>query len=212
MLQGIVNISTNTEHSDIKKDYRLSAKHRAYMGSDVSNDSILISPAFKYLTRLNWKVQSINANDKDKILISFSVLDYLFKTTIDLKLLVHLHKVYFDVKKNIGNKDITLLFSFPFSISENENPENLKLNSLGVLFSRLDFLTRTGEIGSSGNKVSYGLYEDLIPELKSEFQKILYALLVFAEKLTSQKIIERVNLINSSNPFETLRLENVEVC
>jgi len=132
--------------------------------------------------------------------------------TIDLKLLAQLRKVYFEVKKEVDGKNLKALFSFPFSISENENPENLNLNSLDILFSRLEYLSSTNEINPSENRVSYGLYEDLVPGLKSEFQKILFALLVFAEKLTSQKIIERVNLINISNSFETLRLENVEVC
>jgi hypothetical protein len=211
MLQGIVNISTNTEHSEIKKDYKLHGKHRAYLNSDSSNDLIVISPAFKYLAKLNWKVESINVNETDKVVISFSVLDYIFKITIDLKLLPHLNKVFFEVKKKIENKSIALIFSVPFVINENENLENFELSNLAILFSRFTYLVRTNEINPLNNKVSFGLYEDLVPGLKGEFQKVLYALLIFVEKLTSKKIMERLNGANRNNPFETIRLENVEV-
>lgn len=212
MLQGIVNISTNTEHSEVKKDYKLYGKQRAYLSEDSSNDHIQISPAFQYLTKLNWKLQKIDVNDKDKIIISFAVLDYLFRITIDLKLLPHLNKVFLDVKKKFENKNIVLLFSVPFMLKNNESLENISLDYLSVLFTRLDYLVRTREIGSAENKVTVGLYEDIIPGLKTEFQKILYALLIFAEKLTSQKILERLSYSNRNGNLENLRLENVEVC
>ena len=212
MLQGITNISTNTEHGEVKKDFKLYGKQRAYLTDDSENDLIQISPAFKYLTKLNWKLQEIDVNDKEKIVISFSVFDYLFKITIDLRLLPHLNKVFFDVKKKFDRKNIVLLFSVPFVLNENETLDNFSLEYLGVLYTRLDYLIRTKEIGSTENRVTVGLYEDIIPGLKTEFQKILYALLIFAEKLTSQKILDRVSQNNRNRTFETLRLENVEVC
>ena len=212
MLQGITNISTNTEHGEVKKDFKLYGKHRAYASDDSDNDLIQISPAFKYLTKLNWKLQKIDVNDKDKIVINFTVFDYLFRITIDLRLLPHLNKVFFDVKKKFDRKNIVLLFSVPFILKENETLENFSLDYLGILYTRLDYLVRTKEIGSSENKVTVGLYEDIIPGLKTEFQKVLYALLIFAEKLTSQKILDRVNQNNRNGNLETLRLENVEVC
>ncbi len=212
MLQGIANISTNTEHSEVKKDFKLYGKQRSLLNDDSSNDHIQISPAFQYLTKLNWKLQKIDVNDKDKIVINFTIFEYLFKITIDLKLLPHLNKVFFDVKKKIENKNIVLLFSVPFILKENETLENLALDNLNVLYTRLYYMVRTREIGSAENKVTYGFYEDIIPGLKIEFQKILYALIIFAEKLTSQKILERVNFTRRNANPETIRLENVEVC
>jgi hypothetical protein len=212
MLQGITNISTNTEHGEVKKDYKLYGKHRSYMSSEESNDLIQVSPAFKFLARLNWKIETIDTSDKEKIRLSFSILDYIFKITIDLRLLSHLNKVYFEVKRRNGKKAINLVISAPSSIPEHENMENILLESFDVLFTRLEYFVITNEFQANGKRVSYGYYEDLVPELKKEFQKILFALLVFAEKLTSQKVLERFKQTNPNSIFETLRLENVEVC
>jgi hypothetical protein len=212
MLQGIANISTNTEHGEIKKDYKLYGKHRSYMSSEESNDLIQVSPAFKFLAKLNWKIETIDTSDKEKINLSFSILDYVFKITIDLRLLSHLNKVYFEVKRKNGKRAITLIISTSSSISEHENMENILLESFDVLFTRLEYFVITNEFQVNGKRVSYGYYEDLVPGLKKEFQKILFALLVFVEKLTSQKVLERFKQTNPNSIFETLRLENVEVC
>lgn len=212
MLQGITNISTNTEHGEVKKDYKLYGKHRSYMSSEESNDLIQVSPAFKFLARLNWKIETIDTSDKEKIRLSFSIMDYIFKITIDLRLLSHLNKVYFEVKRRNGKKAINLVISAPSSIAEHENMENILLESFDILFTRLEYFVITNEFQANGKRITYGYYEDLVPGLKKEFQKILFALLVFAEKLTSQKVLERFKQTNPNSIFETLRLENVEVC
>lgn len=212
MLQGIANISTNTEHEKIKKDYKLYGKHRSYIANEESNDLIQVSPAFKFIAKLNWKIENIDTSDKEKINLSFSIFDYIFNITIDLRLLSHLNKVYFEVKRRNAKKAITLIISTSSSIPEHENMENILLKSLDVLFTRLEYFVITKEFLENGKRVSYGYYEDLVPGLKEEFQKILFALLIFAEKLTSQKVLERFKQADPNSIFETLRLENVEVC
>ena len=102
-----------------------------------------------------------------------------------------------------------MVISVPFIINRYETFDNFSLDNLDILFTRIEYLIRTNELNPPESKVSYGMYEDLIPNLKSEFQKILYGIMIFAEKLTSQNILGRIE--NNADNYENLKVEHVEV-
>ena len=210
MLQGITNISTNTEFSEVKKDRRVYAKHRAYLNSDSSSDLIDVSPAFMYMSKLNWQIQKIDAAERNKISISFSVLGFLFKLTIDLDTLPLSRKIFLGVKKKLVYKTLDMVLSIPSTVREDETLEDFKLENLEILFTRIEYLVRTGKVNPLESKVSVGVYEDIIPGLVLEMQKILYAVLVFAEKLTSQNFLK--NFTNNNGNVDNFRIEHVEIC
>ena len=209
MLQGITHISTNTDYSEVKKDYKLNGKHRAYMEDDSDNDQIEVSPAFKYISKLNWQIQKIDVNDKNKITLGFNVNDFVITVTLDIKMLPHVKKIYLSIRKKLTYKHIEMVISVPFIINRYETFDNFSLDNLDILFTRIEYLIRTNELNPPESKVSYGMYEDLIPNLKSEFQKILYGIMIFAEKLTSQNILGRIE--NNADNYENLKVEHVEV-
>ena len=179
------------------------------MEDDSDNDQIEVSPAFKYISKLNWQIQKIDVNDKNKITLGFNVNDFVITVTLDIKMLPHVKKIYLSIRKKLTYKHIEMVISVPFIINRYETFDNFSLDNLDILFTRIEYLIRTNELNPPESKVSYGMYEDLIPNLKSEFQKILYGIMIFAEKLTSQNILGRIE--NNADNYENLKVEHVEV-
>lgn len=212
MLPKIAGINTGSEFADYKKDLRLGSKSRAYFHQESGSDLIQISPAFKYLSRLNWQIQKIDYQNREKLSISFSIYEFQFHMSVDLNLIAHLNKVYLEVKKPIDDKQLVILFSLPVRVSEYSASDELTLKNLEILFTRIEYFIHSQEVESYTSNISYGLYEDIMLGLKGEFEKILYAIFTFIEKLTFKTIINPSSLTNKSENSENLKLEHAEIC
>lgn len=207
MLDKILNITPGSDfnQSPVKKgkgDYFLS---RIAAHSDV-HDSLSYSPAWRYITQLNWRINGAKLLKDNKFYISFIVGETEFNTLLDLNDLSSSSVFVYEItrKKVINNNETGVLIELEkktYSVADAGVIYELK--NLNRLFERVWNMDLKHELSDKEMYLN-SLLEDNIKGISAEINFITVSLVSFVEKLLNktfshallkgQKTVQEINI------------------
>ncbi len=204
MLDRIGNISLDTNLKKSKANKLAVEKYKKSIvaSSGNINDKISFSSASKYLSRAKWNLREIDQSSKERVSIDFNFSGFEFQSTIDLTSLKTVNHINYKVSK-IVNDSKSIMAIFKVNIADLDQSENHyeSFKYLGYLFKRFEGLDIKSELNSFNYEMMDALMDDLKSGLCKEFDYINYTFLLFAEKLTGNRIIAQIkpNVQKQSN-------------
>jgi hypothetical protein len=207
MLDKILNITPGSDFSQspVKKgkaDFFLS---RVSAHSDV-HDSLSYSPAWRYITQLNWRINGAKLLKDNKFYISFIVAETEFNTLLDLNDLSSSSVFVYDItrKKIVNNTETGVLIEMEkktYSVADAGVIYELK--NLNRLFERVWNLDLKHELNDKEMYLN-ALLEDNLNGISAEINFITVSLVSFVEKLLNktfshallqgQKTVQELNI------------------
>jgi hypothetical protein len=207
MLDKILNITPGSDfnQSPVKKgkaDFFLS---RVSAHSDV-HDSLSYSPAWRYITQLNWRINGAKLLKDNKFYISFIVAETEFNTLLDLNDLSSSSVFVYDItrKKIVNNTETGVLIEMEkktYSVADAGVIYELK--NLNRLFERVWNLDLKHELNDKEMYLN-ALLEDNLNGISAEINFITVSLVSFVEKLLNktfshallqgQKTVQELNI------------------
>ncbi|MEO8399385.1 MAG: hypothetical protein ABI550_06160 [Ignavibacteriaceae bacterium] len=189
MLDKIINI---TAGSDFKKSKGFGSNNKPLKKNPYNSfqfhDSIIFSPALQFLTKVEWKLKEIKHLTNGSIAISFTAAEIEFQTIIDIPNISNLKTLDYKVIKEeiIEEQKNKLLIEIQVKVEESL-PGVIHFTSLEKLFKRLFILKIENQLTRDNSGVLNNLIEDLMTDLKKEFNIVNNHLFTFLEKLTESK-------------------------
>ncbi len=197
MLEKINNISTKSDYSQ--------AGHASNFGNFLNSantrkvyphDSADISPAFKFLNSVRWKLNEFKYITDEKLFLGFILSQIEFHTVIDLvnfeKLNVLNYKVIKENKEdNSLRKIITDLSVKIDGINYFEESVLINFSALNIFFQRVFYLNINREISRDEKYFFDELLEGIFYGIQEEFIRLNSHILIFLDKLTGQRVVKK---------------------
>jgi hypothetical protein len=194
MLEKINNISTKSDYSKAVRTSNFGAiLGSTYTRKVDSHDSVDISPAFKFMNSVNWKLKEFKHVVDEKLLLGFILSEIEFHTTIDLVNLEKISLINYSVikenkKDNPSRKIITDLSVKVNRINYSQDPVLINFSSLNVFFQRIFNLNIYREISREEKYFFDDLLEGIFFGIQEEFIHLNSHVLIFLDKLTGQRV------------------------
>ena len=197
MLEKISNIHTKDNYSGGKKTSSYDKFFgKSLIDKNADKDSISFSPAAQMLTKVNWRLQEIRYQNKEKIILDFSISEFRLKTEVNLVFeIIKENKSfgsseYFFVKMAVNKVDTVL-------------PDELiqpSLNGLRRLFNKI-IEVNIGSVtrDNDGVSLNYLLEDNEIP-LIEDFKNIMEAIYTLIEKLGDFTLVKDYQFEEDGSP------------
>ncbi len=219
MLDKINNISAG---SDFTK-----AVHTSSFGSILSSsythkvdahDFADISPAFKFLNSINWKLKEFKHVENEKLFLGFIISDIEFHTAISLVNFEKIDMLGFNISKENkeGNKSAKIITDLSVKvdgINYNREPSLINFSAFNVFFQRIFDLNVYREITREDKYLMDMLLEGIFFGIKEEFHHLNNLIFIFVDKLTGQRVSKKENKRDNygeSVVFKKFKVLNVE--
>lgn len=194
MLEKINNISAG---SDFTKAVRSSnfgtVLSSTYTRKADAHDSVDISPAFKFLNSVNWKLKEFKHIANEKLFLGFVLSDIEFRTAIDLvnfeKISMFNYNVLKETKKDKTARRIIADLSVRIdSVDYEAEPALINFSALNVFFQRVFDLNIYREITREEKYLFDDLLDGILYGIKDEFIHLNNHVLIFLDKLNGQRV------------------------
>lgn len=144
MLDRILNINPQEKYKSGSKitASQLYSVNRHEQDRHHSKDSALLSPLVKLMSKINWKILSVQSTSKDELLFHILIDDIEFITVIDFKELYSSPIQKFTLIKNMVHNNSEASYKINLEVEKDdisifEHPEQLSTASIQELFSRI---------------------------------------------------------------------------
>ncbi len=213
MLNKIINISPG---SDFNHPNKFGKNGRSFYHNSVNEynnkDSVNLSPAILYISRLNWHLKQIKNSSNDSIFIAFEIADLLFETTVEVGNLKSPEYLNYKIIKEKSRYDISKKFMAEITAdiqksNGSEIADVIKFNGLNTLFDRIFMLDVESEISLRDSISLNNLFEGIEMKVEEEFNYINNNLIIFVEKLLEVKLL--FNSVSNNYDFP-LRIEKIK--
>jgi hypothetical protein len=219
MLEKIADIRFNNQMNENKNGYKSShGNSSSLLNKSNSFDSINISPAFHFFSRMNAKILNIFNNVSNKYELVFELNGIVFDLIIDLPHLFEKNEIQFKLKSVKEEKSSANVF-LKIYVDQDSAIDKIKTENIARLFQKISDTGLTSEqTVLDSNMLSFlldGIEDEIISELKSVARLGLH----FVEKLFEIKIFEKIeNKKTDSNNIQIqlikstdfMRLQNSE--
>jgi len=197
MLEKINNISTKSDYSHGGHGSNFGTfLGSAYTRKVVQHDSADISPAFKFLNSVRWKLKEFRYITGEKLFLGFILSDIEFNTVIDLLNFEGINVLNYNVIKEIkeGNPNKKIIADLSVKV-ENinyfEEPVLINFSALNIFFQRVFNLDINREISREEKYFFDELLEGIFYGIQEEFILLNSHILIFLDKLSGQRITKR---------------------
>lgn len=195
MLDKINNITSGGDYAkSVKPQIFNSVLGAAYRQGIDSHDSADISPAFKYLTQVHWRLKGLKFNAEEKVYLSFILSGIEFQLSIDLLNFSKLTSLNYHLSKEGGNgvtkKKITADINTKVEwIDYNKEPELLNLSAINVFFNRVLEQNIYSALTEKDDKYFFeDLLDGIMQGIRDEFNHLNNQVFIFFDKLTGKRI------------------------
>lgn len=217
MLDKINKISTGSGFSKSQATpmYNAAVGSAYHHGLD-RHDSAEISPAFKYMFQVHWRLIDFKFHDGDKLFLDFIVSGIEFKTTVDLrnqsKISSFNYHLYKEGTSGSSRKkiiaDVTSKIEW---INYDQAPGLINFSALNTFFNRIfeqkiyQGLTNTRE-----DKYFFDdLLDGIVQGIRNEFSSLNNQVLILFDKLAGKKMPS--NLSTADDYIEPVIINNVKI-
>ena len=194
ILEKINNISTKSDYSQAVRTSNFGTiLSSTYTRKVDPHDSVDISPAFKFLNSVNWKLNEFKHIVDEKLFLGFTLSDIEFHTIIDLVNFENLDALNYNVIKisknnNPPGKIITDLSVKIEQINYFKDPVLINFSALNILFQRIFKLNIYREILREEKYFFDDLLEGIYSGIEEEFIYLNNHVLIFLDKLMGQRV------------------------
>ncbi len=194
MLEKINNISAGSDFTKAVRSSNIgSVLSSAYTRKVDAHDSVDISPAFKFLNSVNWKLKEFKHIVNEKLYLAFILSGVEFRTVIDLvnfeKLSLLNYTVLKETKKGKSAFRMTTDLSVRIERPDYEaGPVLINFSALNVFFQRAFGLNMFREITREEKYLFDDLLQGISFGIKEEFLRLNNHILIFMDKLTGLKV------------------------
>lgn len=194
MLEKINSISTKSDYSQAVRTSNFGTiLSSSYTRKVDPHDSVDISPAFKFLNSVNWKLIEFKHLVDEKLFLGFILSSIEFHMVIDLvnfqKINSFNYKVIKENKRDNPHKKIITDLSVKVSqINYSAEPVLINFSALNVFFQRAFGLNIFREISREEKYFFDDLLDGVFNGIREEFMSLNSHVLIFLDKLTGQRI------------------------
>ncbi len=194
MLDKINNISAGSNFKNAARTTSFgSVLSTAYTRKADAHDFADISPAFKFLNSVNWKLKEFKHIENEKLLMGFILSDIEFHTAISLVNFEKIGMLGFNIlkeskKDNEHKKIITELSVKVERIDYNAEPLLINFSAFNVFFQRVFELNVYREITREEKYFMDMLLEGIFFGINEEFRNLNNLIFIFLDKLTGQRL------------------------
>ncbi|MCK9211166.1 MAG: hypothetical protein M0P61_10055 [Ignavibacteriaceae bacterium] len=219
MLEKITNINLRSEYFSGKKAtavYKNSLRS-GILKNDL-HDSVNISPAYRFLSQVDWKLKEMTNVTSDKIFVAFYFSGYEFQTTLDLSSPAKLNLLEYNVIKDSAEKNPGTTITATLSVNINKlniEPVDVltELRGMKIFFNRLSSLNLKEELNFNNN-ILFELFDGILGMINKEFDYLNSSLFAFIEKMLNIKMLNhslaQVGLVGLDS-LNKIKLLNVDV-
>jgi len=215
ILEKINNISTKGDYSQAVRTSNFGTLlGSAYSRKVDPHDSVDISPAFRFLNRVNWKLIEFKHLIDEKLILGFILSDIEFHTIVDLVNFEYLDALNYSVikvnkKNNPPRKIITDLSVRVNSVNYSQEPVLINFSALNIFFQRIFNLNIYREITREEKYFFDDLLEGIFEGIKEEFIHLNNHVLIFSDKLIGQRVGRRNSLQKDNDEILAVKKFNV---
>ncbi|MFO7445057.1 MAG: hypothetical protein R6W90_01765 [Ignavibacteriaceae bacterium] len=189
MLDKILNITPGSDYknSQLKKGNKNFAFSRSIASAD-THDSFSLSPAWTYMSQLNWQILGLKMLKDEKLTINFIVNDIEFRIVVDLNELNNSSTFVYELLQKKAYNEIekyTLLILEKKCYSNEKTSSVSELKNISRLFERVWDLNLNNEL-NDGEFDLNTLLSDGYEDVDTEINYITISLITFLEKLLSK--------------------------
>jgi hypothetical protein len=214
MLERIINIKPEFKYRDgrgsgfgFQKFFQTANQNRT-----VFHDSISLSPAAVFLSKINWQLKEMTISSKEKLNIIISVSDFEFGTELDFLSFYSTQRQYFDVAKIFisAAKSFRLLLNISAKknrLKINDNLERIPLSGLTKLLDRIFSLEINGVIDKYDSLALRDLMDGIDEDIINDFNYINNALYTLVSKIGNFNLPE--NYLFNDDRTEPIIIEKI---
>ncbi len=178
------------------------------------HDSVDISPAFKYIINVNWRLKNFKYDKDEKLLIDFIVSGIEFQLSVDLMNYKNLssfnYRLYKVVVKGTENyKIVADVNSKIESINYEHDSELLNFSALNIFFNRIFEQNIYVGLIKDDKYFFDDLLEGIFQGIKEEFKQLNNQVLVFFNRLTGKKILN--NISTNQDYLEPILIKKIKI-
>lgn len=209
MLEKVTDIKFNSQMAENKNGY----KKNRFTSSSAYNksnhfDSINISPAFHFMSKLNFKILNIFNSSANKYEIVVELNNYIFDVIIDLNLFFDKREIQFKIspKENGDRKNI---FVFLKIIYDGKNSSfDVSTNQVNKFFQRINDSGFGDNSALFDHEILGFLLDGIEDDILFELRNISKAVIHFIEKLYEIKIVERLE--NNKSFLDDIKIQLIK--
>ncbi len=191
------------------RDYSKSTRNKIYGAGFQSkykpaldrHDSVDISPAFKYLIQVNWRLKNFKYDADEKLFIDFIVSGIEFKLTVDLMNFDKLSSFNYRLlredasgeRKHKIAADVTSKIEW---INYDRDPELINFSAVNIFFNRIFSQNIFNDLNREDKYFLDSLVEGIVHGIREEFAQLNNQVLIFFDRLTGKKIPNNISTIN----------------
>jgi len=192
MLEKIADIRFNNQMSENKNGYK-SNRGNSSSSSSKSNkfDTINISPAFHFFSKMNAKILNIFNNTSNRYELVFELNEIIFDLLIDLPHLFEKNEIRVKLKSNESEKSLTSVF-LKIYVDQNSNIDGIQTQNIQKLFQKISETGLKTELTVVDSNLLSFLLDGIESEIVSELKSVAKLGLHFIEKLFEIKIFEKI--------------------
>ncbi len=194
MLEKITNINLRSEYFSGKKATAIykNSLRSGILKNDL-HDSVNISPAYRFLSQVDWKLKEMTNVTSDKIFVAFYFSGYEFQTTLDLSSPAKLNLLEYNVIKDSAEKNPGTTITAALSVNINKHniePVDVltELRGMKIFFNRLSSLNLKEELNFNSN-ILFELFDGILGMINKEFDYVNSSLFAFIEKMLNIKML-----------------------
>ncbi|HED08913.1 MAG TPA: hypothetical protein ENI57_12395 [Ignavibacteria bacterium] len=215
MVDKINKINTGSDFSKSRgpKIYRAGI-HSKYKPAFDRHDSVDISPAFKYLIHVHWRLKNFKYDTDEKLFIDFIVSGIEFQLTVDLMNFNKLSSFNYRLYKEIVNGtkkckiacDVTSKIEW---INYDHNSELINFSALNIFFNRIFDQNIYNGLTNDDQYFIDDLVDGIIQGIKNEFVQLNNQVLIFFDRLTGKRIPN--NLLTIEDNLEPILINKIKI-
>ncbi len=192
MLEKILNINPHDKFTNGSKIPigNIYAVNKNEYDRQKNKDSALFSPLAKLMSKINWRIISVQYPSQDEILLHFAVEDIEFVTVINFNELYQNAHQDFSIYQAFMNNGRKLEYEVKLKVKKDNisilnSSDSIKIESISKLFSRIELKSESNIIQEHYNdELVFGLESGLNEELNY----ILRVIYTFISTKFSNKI------------------------
>lgn len=209
MLEKVADIKFNGQMADNKSGYKKSrfGSANAYNKSN-QYDSIVISPAFHFMAKMNLRILNIFNSSVNKYEVVFELNNYIYDVIVDLNNFFEKYEIQFKINTNDKENKSSQSVFLKTIYDDEKSSFDISSKMIDELFHRIERSNFSNDSTLLSPEIMGFLIDGIEDELLAELRNISKVVIHFVEKLYELKITEKI--LNKKSSIDAVQIQLIK--